>query len=310
MKKIILSLILALAVIFSCVAPAFAEANSDGWVLYENAESIRHHEKNYIRIYNLKYKTYGYSTQRAVTYRTKAVEKQYKGTYVNHCPDTEEYLVEVVLNGVEEVLYVAEDYMEKFEGLKHGGNVSSYKVYNKYNFNQTITYAQFNSCTASGTTNNVSDNYYEWYDLYAIESAGYYSYVIGAVVKNKQSGKLSIIKFEDYDTSYFFADGSFDRTPNKTITLYGIDDEVLANEINEMLKKVPDDGLDWLAGKDPSEIVKVVSAVFFFGLIPLAVIVFCIIALKKTKKKMYRAPLIVLLSSAIATFVAAVMLYH
>lgn len=195
--------------------------------------------------------------------------------------------------------------MAEFKILQNGDGIF-YQIENLYGITTTLSRYEFLNCTISSTFSSVSDNHFDWYDLFAVSDTGFCC-AVGAVLKNKTTGKFYILRYCDYDSSYFYADGTFAR--NNRVTLYAIDDENVINDINALLNQVPEDELDWLASKDPSEIAKIVSAVIFFGVIPLAIIVFCVITLIKTKKKMYRAPLIVLMSSAVVLLISAIILY-
>ncbi|MBR5773399.1 MAG: hypothetical protein IKY44_00980, partial [Clostridia bacterium] len=129
-------------------------------------------------------------------------------------------------------------------------------------------------------------------------------------LKEKPTGAIYILRYSDYDTSYFYADGGFARLDyGRNYRVYKITDEALIDDVYDLINARPEDELDWLAGTDPSKVQKIISSIFFFGVLPLAVIVLCVIALIKSKKKFYRVPLITLIASTAILMIAAILCY-
>lgn len=307
MKKIILSLILALAVIFSCISPAFA-AESGAWILNENAMSITHNGETYLPVDVAGYYFLVADSNRiTLEYKDETTKFNYNGSYIYTHESTDYKIIETFIVGESYYLFVAEDYIDEFNKILNGENVDFYTIENLFGVQMSMWKSEYQDCTREIYTTSISD--YVFYDLYATGSDYSFSCVVGAVVKNIYTGTLGIIKYSDYDSSYFFADGSFNQNTKNSVTIYAIDDEDLQDRISEFLVQTPDDELDWIVGEDPTHTSKVVSAIIFFGIIPLAIVAFCVIMLIKAKKKMYRTPLIVLLSSTVLLILSAIILY-
>ena len=320
MKKIILSIVLALAIIFSCVCPAFA-ADNDAWVLHKDAEYITHDGVKYLPIYDLKISVANYRGYEFVTigyteidleFDSIATESIYHGAYVNVYGSNSDSVVEAYIPSYGYVLYVSEDYMLDFSSLRHG-YLKDFKIKNQYGISGTLSQEHyFDALYNSVRTSSVSDKDYDWIDFYCVDYNNDISCIVGAVLRSKTTGKIYLLRYSDYNTSYFFADGQLDRNNTdrtKMYTLYEVEDTKVIEYINSIFDALPEDGLDWLAGIEPGKLQKIISAIVFLGVLPLAILVLCLIALIKSKRKFYRVPLITLIASSAVLIISAIILY-
>lgn len=322
MKKTILCLILALAILFSCASPAFA-ADSGEWVLHENALHVTHDGTTYVRIDTLKTSDYngmGYDIDEVLGYSnidlmfdSMSTQSQYDGSQAVVRTKNKDRLVEVFSVRTYTAgywLYIAEGYMDTFTNMQNG-YAESYTLKTTYNIEMELKREDYLAALENPTTiTHMSSTYYEWVDLYSTDPDTRLSVLSGAVLREKSTGAICILRYSDYDTSYFYADGSFARLDyGRNYRVYKITDEALIDDVYDLINARPDDDLDWLAGTEPGYATKLISAIFFFVIIPLGLIVFSAIMLKKCKKKMYRAPFIVLMSSAAVLLITAIIVY-
>lgn len=305
MKKFILSLILAVAVIFSCMCPAFADS---AWVLNKDAESITHDGTTYLPVHDMKNYRFTIANDyfAYLEYADEETRENYGGGYISTYYDRAD-VIEVQLAGHYTTIFVSEAYMTEFQKLRDG-ECDYYEIENGYGIVSLLDYEDYSDITAKSAVafSNVSEANFLWLDLYATGDKGF-ACGVGAVVKEKETGDLYILRFSDYDSSYFYADGTFARYKN--VTLYAIDNEDVAYNIDQLINTRPDDELDWLVGKEPSKTQKIVSAIVFFIVIPVGIIAFCVIMLVRAKKKMYRCPLIVLMSAAALLLISALIVF-
>jgi len=321
MKKIILSLILALIVIFSCVSPAFA-ADSGEWVLHgSGAEYITHNGKKYLPIFDINtsnYNLYGYEIDYDIFYvqdlefDSPATESIYYGASVTLYSISGYSYIDVYLPRVGPVLYVAEEYMDKFTDLRSGLFSKNYVLKTEYDVELEMNLPDEHSfVTIPVSISKISDTYFEWVDLYSYDPDKGLSVLSGAILRSRYEDDVYLLRYTEFDSSYFYADGRFAQLDSgKLYNVHLITDEEAIETLDRLIDARPDDELDWIVGSEPSKVKKIISSIFFFGIVPVAIIVFCAVMLKKSKKKMYRAPLIVLLSSAALLLISAIMLYH
>lgn len=319
MKKTILCLILALAILFSCASPAFAASN-DSWVLHgSGAEYITHNGKKYVAVFDMwtsDYCYYGFEFDEDFYYYTTDLEYGTEATQAIYgyssavvYTSSEYSCVEAFLPGTGTILYVAEGYMNKFNDLRSCA-LESCILKTEYGIKMDFNPYEYSDTYKSVTITKISNSYFDWVDLYSYDSSKGLSVLSGAVLKSKRSDDTYILFYKDFDSSYFYADGSFAKLDSgKIYNVYKITDDTLIKRIDSLIDERPEDDLDWLAGTEPGYTTKLISAIFFFGVIPLGLIVFSAIMLKKCKKKMYRAPFIVLMSASAVLLITAIIVY-
>ncbi len=297
---LLLSVILCLS--FCTVLPAVSAVSSN-WVLDPYAEYITQTDKKYVYM-DLSDKSYYFDYESHALYEQKlnfADDKtadRYRGSHILFYKDAEDVAVQMEAyknNRYEESrLYVEESHLEEYKNIAQG-IADDYLIYSYYSTEVfRFSGVKYDDWSDSGTitvdANSLSD--YDCYYIFATDDKELFEVECGMVLYDYYHDKLYLLKYSDYDSSYFYSDGGFNEKVDKEVTLYLLEDDPLEKEIVNFVNTEPKDDLDWLVS-DHNEVNDTVAIVFcsiVFGIIPLATFVFAIVMLIMVKDKKYRRP--------------------
>lgn len=325
MKKILTGILLTIALLTALVCPALAAAdNNDAWVLAADAAYITHGDKTYwpMEFAHTSFLDRDEWEYYDLSFADKETEKVYDGSYVEVVSDAENIAVQVTIYKNAEyhtpILYVEDSHQEEFLQIKNG-DPAGYVTYNDtFDVSLPVDKSQYDAwCNDSATqmstyavrmtARDVGD--FGWYYIYGRDSRDVFRYECGLVLRDMATDELYLLRYDDYDRTYFYRDGEFAADHDDEVTVYKLRNEALRQQLIEFYDTQPEEELDWLVEEETSFAVTGVIAGLFFGFLPLAVVAFAVIMLIRVKERAYRIPFILLLASAAAVFASFVVLF-
>ena len=315
MKKIISCLLLVVMLLSATVCPASALSLTDSWVLSQDAKTITHSDKTYTRLDFL------HQMQVACNHDCESVnlqfadfetQKLYNGSFIT-CTVYEERFVEVELfrnsGYVGTFIYVEKSYYDEFLSLKDG-IANSYSVKNDYDISREISKKDYDKW-CNGTAIKMSAyelNDYNQYSIYTQSSQKTLLCECGLIFHDYYTDEVYLVRYSDYDRTYFYSDGSLATDHEEEVTVYVLEDEKLKAELLELFDQLPEDELDWLVSDEPETGVILVFSIIVFGIIPLALIVFSMVMLFVIKDKKYRAPFIFIIIGSVMVIISLIVI--
>ncbi|MBR5272110.1 MAG: hypothetical protein IKU25_01760 [Clostridia bacterium] len=284
------------------------------WTLGRNASYIRHKGRVYKPVVfdsdALHQFMTGEDHRQYLSFIDSETKSRYSDAYVIYTDDSEKYVLNCQLKISGEwttVLFVEESYMNTFMQLKKGN--TDYFAIKSFGKSWSFTPEEYEKFDDGETLVSPEGEFgfaydFSGYPVYAVDPQSDLMYAVGEILYYSSGWDFYFLSYGEYDESYFTGyQGRFDLSNYNEVRLYKIEDEDFTEQLYNIVSFVPDDDLGWLAGEKVSPTTTaVVGGIFFIGL-PLAVCAFCVVMLIKSKKKMYRFPLIALLSAAaIAAF--------
>lgn len=310
MKKF-LSIITAALILCLSICPAVVSVSAgsfDDWTLGPDAEYLTHEGMTYYPVY-VDFDIYFDYTSNGVPnleFADDETRKTYDGTTVYASSSTDNTVVEVEL--VEDgyyyprtMLYVAQSRVEEFENFSKG-IADTYITDNHYYSSYSITADDYSEWV-SGTSMKVKAievDHYDQYFIFAYDEGSGYGIECAMVLRDYSTDELYLLKYNDYDKSYFYSGGMFDTYSNKKVTLYKLENEALHQKLIACYDAEIEDDLDWLVVEEVNATVAAVFCSIVFGFVPFALMVFSTVMLIKLKDKKYcRTYIIMLVGSAL-----------
>ncbi len=241
---------------------------------------------------------------------SESAKEKYAGTLVTVYGKLSAIAVEVDIYSdgryEQSVWYVLKEKADEFEQLKLGKGINFSTKNNYLNSFYNINLGTYSNWKESSTVINfpaskipapASDRY----SFYVSDSSGMLNYEAGIILRiagESGNNEYYLLEYADYDRTYFFADGTLAEDHDGMLSAYKLENEILAAELTAFYDEMPSDELDWVVGEDKSDVLTLVFSTVFFGIIPLAVILFSIIMLVKSRKVGYRRAAYLMLSGA------------
>ena len=326
MKKILLAIFLAVFMLSSVLCPVTSALDlrypEDAWVMSDDLQILINHGNRYIRFNGIRPLMmddtfYESAVQyEDIEFESEMTEDKYDGSSVSVYEKLSALAVEVdmFVDGYyeESVWYITEERNSEFEQMKQGkGTNFSTKNYH-FNSFYGISLGTYSNWKASSEVINfpaskISSSTYDQYPLFVTDSFGLLNYECGIIFRQTDESGGSdyyLLEYADYDRTYFYADGTLADDHDGLLTAYKLEDEKFSAELTEFYDTMPSDELDWIVGNDRSDVVTLIFSTIFFGIIPLAVIVFALIVFIKSRQTGYRRAAIAMLSGASTVIIA------
>ena len=295
--------------------------NTYYWTLSSDALTIRNKDKVYKAVDYNNYELVKFTMSSAeihmqyLGYADAETTAKYDGSYINYTLDSVNSVLQVWLKSSgmwTTATFVEESYISTFMQLKTA-NADNYTIENDYGITMPVKPADYKSLDSGEMLVSPKgqlgfDLRFYRYNVYAVDVKTDLMIVVGEILQEIGTQNYYFLDYADYDETYFDSDGYFSIATSKEVRIYKIDaneQKSFVESMNTLVDERPDDDLGWIGGDETSDtMTAVVGAIFFIGL-PLAAAVFCVIALVRSKKKMYRFPLITLLCTSVTLSVVS-----
>ncbi len=298
MKKIFSILLAAMILVLSLcgVIPSISAADDD-WVLAPYAEYITHGDNTYYKLNT--FFSLDYNLSHSIEELDFADEKTadiYAGSEITVFSGAEDVIVEVDIydNGYYKdcYIYVEESHLQEYEEILNG-TADEYLIYDFYGYASYVLSAEDYNNWINGKAVTMSassiDNY-DRFPVYAIDDMSLFESECGLLLYDMYLNKTYLIRYSDYDSSYFYSDGSIDTTTDKPLKVYTIEGGDVKDDLLTFLYTEPVDELDWLVAEEVGESVALVFCSIVFGVLPLAAFIFCVVMFFVVKDKKYIRP--------------------
>ena len=330
MKKIFSIILATVLVCVSLLAaiPSASAAKDNEWIMGPDAAYVKHDSKTYYPIPDLPYYIYeiidyydGYREVRLEGETEEITKEFFPQTWVRYSVNDDLPWIEVHFPSSSysscTILYVEENYLDEYTAF-FNGTASNY--FCTSNFNDIYYYSdnikQGFSLTPmdvekwmSGeavTTKSFKLGAFEYGEIYGIDKTGTLSAICGVFYIDDDSKDVflrpasSIITNDNYITeTEMYSD----------VTVYRLEDEKLREELIEYFYTEPEDDLEWLEPEEDDMTFGIAFAVFLFGIIPAAVLVFSIAMLFVVKdKRRYSPAYITMIVGSAIVLVACIIL--
>ncbi|MBQ4105234.1 MAG: hypothetical protein IJC86_02465 [Clostridia bacterium] len=306
-----------------CPMMLTASAAGSDWVLAKNAEYITHDDKvfypvNSDRTYVIDYEDeeddfVGYYTD--LDFADAETKSLYMDSSLYNIIYDPEFGEPIALDVeiwrrdsyVGTTLYVEKSHLAEYEKLAQGDS-STYSTDNFYDTEMTISRSEFDSW-CNGTPMTITayelmahDQYY----IYASDNTGKVEYECAMVLRDYKTDELYLLRYSEYDRSYFYSDGTFAIDNYEDVTVYILEDPELEKRLLDCYDTIPEDDLDWIVTEDVSTGVALVFCTVVFGVLPLILVGLAITLMVVVKDKKYRRAFIIMLVGSAIVILAYV----
>ncbi|MBQ4568716.1 MAG: hypothetical protein IJA62_01445 [Ruminococcus sp.] len=317
MKKIfsILMASLILALSLCAFVPSISAAQED-WVLGPYAEYITHSGKTYYHLntpFSLDYEF----DHRVIDleFSDEKTEEKFEGSHISVFGRAVDILIEVELYRMgyysETRVYIEESHLQEYKDITRGV-ANKYSIWNYYGYNKfEFTDADYKGWLQGGTvTMDASKVYnYDLYNVCAVDDTLLFNSECALILHDYYSDELFLLSYGDYDSRYFYGDGSFNAEGGKEVTVYTLEDEKLRNELTTFVNTEPEDELGWLVVEKVNETAALTFCGVVFGVLPLGLLVFSVVMLFFIKDKKYIRPYVVMAAGSLLVILAFLALF-